>query len=76
MEIKLTLDELQAIITASREKEERQQKFAAALQGVDLDKNKGDEVVDAVKRRANAKIKGISEEEEKWSSLGIDYVKG
>jgi hypothetical protein len=36
MEEKLSMPELTAILTATREKIEREQRFAAALQGVDL----------------------------------------
>lgn len=76
MEVHLTLEELQAIIDASRQKEEREQRFLAAMQGIDLDKDKGDEEVDRIKRRVEAKLQNKSEEEVRLESIGLTYEKG
>lgn len=62
----LSLPELQAILDASREAEHRRNKFQAALKGVDLDEGTKQETEDAferVQRRAQARLRGISEEE-------------
>jgi Ca2+-binding EF-hand superfamily protein len=40
LEEKLSMPELIAILNASRKKTEREQHFAAAIQGIDLDKGK------------------------------------
>lgn len=72
----LTLEELEAIIKASREQEYRAQKFAAALKGVDLDEGESDaqERFEKAKRRAEAKLTGKSEEAIELEALGIDIV--
>jgi len=71
----LTLDELQKILEAAREKDHNKQRFAAALQGVDLDKDKKEDTsFDEVKRRAQSKISGVSEEELGFADIGITVV--
>jgi hypothetical protein len=73
IEENLTLEELQAILGAARDKEYRGQKFTAALKGIDLDEKMGnnDSSFDDVKRRAEAKLTGVSEEHLEFSSIGI-----
>ena len=71
----LTLQELEAILEASREQRNEQNKFLAAIQGVDLDKANGESVqdrFDAVKRRAEAKLSGRSEIELEYAEFGLD----
>lgn len=47
-------------------------KFAAALKGIDLDKDtKKNDAFEEVKRRAEAKLAGVSEEELEFSDIGI-----
>lgn len=73
----MSLDELQAILEASRDQEYKRQKFAAALKGIDLDEQKKspDETsFDEVKRRAEAKLRGVSEEEIEFSDIGIAVI--
>jgi hypothetical protein len=73
----LSLDELQAILEASREQEYKRQKFAAALKGIDLDEQRGqsnDSSFEEVKRRAEAKLRGVSEEELEFTDIGIGVV--
>ncbi|UUG69565.1 tail assembly chaperone [Streptomyces phage Sham] len=77
IEENLTLDELQAILEASRDQEYRRQKFAAALKGIDLDaqkKDSGDSSFEEVKRRAEAKLRGVSEEEVELADIGIGVI--
>lgn len=73
IEENLNLEELQTILEASREQEYNRQKFAAALKGVDLDEQTGktDSSFDEVKRRAQAKISGVSEEQIEFADIGI-----
>lgn len=52
----LTLKELEAIIEALREQKQSDQRFAAALQGVNLNENEGEETGDAIVRKAEAEI--------------------
>jgi len=74
LEASLTLEELEGLLSASRDREERLMKFYAAFKGVDLDKETTKEdPVEAAKRRANAKLSGRSQEELDWEDLGIDY---
>lgn len=74
MELSLSLDELEAILEAAHEREHRQNKFYAALQGVDLDKGKNDnkERFEAIKRRVEARQNNISEETVELNALGMD----
>ncbi len=76
IEDNLNLEELQTILEASREQEYNRQKFAAALKGVDLDEKTGntDSSFEEVKRRAQAKVSGISEEEIEFSQIGIAVI--
>ena len=61
LEESLCLEELQAILQAGRDKEYRQMKFMAALKGVDLDKQAGQDAADRVnqiKERVAARQRG------------------
>ncbi|AXH68753.1 hypothetical protein SEA_COMRADE_38 [Streptomyces phage Comrade] len=61
---------------AARDKEYRGQKFAAALKGIDLDEKTGnnDTSFDDIKRRAEAKLHGVSEDEIEFSNIGIAVI--
>lgn len=75
LENSLCLEELEAIIKASREKEHRHQKFMAALKGIDLDENdEAKERFEAVKRRAEARMTGKSEEQLELAEFGLEIV--
>ena len=59
LEDNLSLPELNAILGASRDREYRQNKFAASLKGIDLDKisaEQNQERFDEIERRAQAKL--------------------
>ncbi len=78
LEENLNLFELQAILDAAREQEYSRQKFAAALKGVNLDEQpKGSEddskppTFEDIKRRAEAKARGVSEEHLGFADIGI-----
>ena len=62
MEENLTIDELQLLLTAIREKERREQKFAAALKGIDLEDEGPKTKFDEVKERVNRRLRGETEE--------------
>lgn len=70
----MNLQELILIIEKSREKRNEQNKFLAAIQGIDLEKNKDSANADfeEVRRRAQARISGKSEEEIEFEQIGID----
>ena len=75
MEESLSLPELQAILDASREREHRQNKFAAALKGVNLDEGKemdAKEKFAEIQRRAEAKLTGKPEAQLEMDEFGID----
>ena len=69
------MPELMAVVDASREKESRHHKFLAAIQGIDLDKNKSKkngsstnsseskDPFETVKAKALARINKMSEEQ-------------
>lgn len=69
----LSINELMHILDAFRDLEKQRYKFQAALQGVDLDKHDQDAETsfEAVKRRAEAKVRGISEEQLEFEQIGI-----
>lgn len=59
MEEEISLPELKALLNAIREKERREQKFAAALKGVDLDEDQPkNDKFEEVKQRVNKRLKG------------------
>lgn len=61
---------------ASRAKEHRQQKFAAALKGIDLDEGSKDsakERFEAVQRRVESKLSGESQDKMELFELGIEF---
>lgn len=76
MEENLSLLELEVILSAAREQEYSRQKFAAALKGVDLDENKSknSSSFEDVKRRAEAKARGVSEEQISFGEIGIAII--
>lgn len=73
MEVNLSLPELEAILEAERERQYMQNKFLAALKGIDIDGNAANKVdrVEEAKRRAAAKMAGVSEEEYEFATMGL-----
>jgi hypothetical protein len=73
------LSELYQVLESSRERRYEDRKFAAALKGVDLDKEAGvsedsESSFDAIKRRAEAKLRGMTEEQYELTEIGIGIV--
>jgi len=62
LETHLTRQELSIMIEKAREKKYDDQRFLAALKGIDLDEGKETEF-DRIKARAEAKALGVSEEQ-------------
>lgn len=64
LEENLSYPEVYIIVQAMRQQERRMMKFQAALQGVDIDKDKKNEEdpVERIKRKVRAKQQGIDEE--------------
>lgn len=74
MEEELTLEELYALIDGMQRTEHRQNRFAAALQGVDLDKdNKQDDAFDRIRLKAAADLAGKDEDEYVLGMIGIEF---
>lgn len=72
IEDNLTLGELDEILNAARKMQHEQNKFIAAMQGIDLEKNgRPEDEFEAVKRRAEAQLAGMSEEQYEFSQVGI-----
>lgn len=69
----LTRQELFKMVEKARKQRYQQMKFAAAIQGVDLDEGSTDEDFERVKSRAEARIHGITEEEFELDGL-IDII--
>lgn len=72
MEDELTLEELYLLMETEQDREYRRNKFAAALQGVDLDENKKNSDFEQVKQRAAAALAGKSESEYVFDMIGIE----
>jgi hypothetical protein len=74
IEESLSLPELELIVTAAREEKMREQKFMAALKGINLD---GDQTVDLVeqkKRELEARNAGVNVDTLDFIDMGIDVV--
>lgn len=68
LESNLCVDELIAILNAMREKEEREHKFLAAIQGIDLEENQQD-IGDITE------LKGFQAREEGFGiNMGLGYM--
>jgi len=72
MELKLSLPELELIVTAAREEKMRIQKFQAALKGINLDEDEQVDLVEQKKRELEAKNAGISVDALDFMDMGID----
>ena len=77
----ITLDELEHIIKAIRDKEERANRFTAALKGIDLDEGAGNvegaqDKIEEIKRRIQAKSEGKSAEQIEMREFGLDMEEG
>ena len=73
LEVNLSLPELEAILDAERERQYNQNKFLAALKGIDLDANaakSAQERFEEVVEAAYAQLEGVSEEEYTFGQLG------
>lgn len=62
LESNLTMQEISKMLEKAREMKYNDQRFAASLKGIDLDEGKTTEF-DEIKRRAEAKALGITEEQ-------------
>jgi hypothetical protein len=73
IENSLTLEEVQILLDAQRRSEFQKQKFAAALKGVELPDpdSEGLPTFEDVKRRAQAKASGMSEDQIAFMDVGI-----
>lgn len=72
METNLSLPELEAILDAARKRERNAQRFQAALKGVKLDDEEQKDLTgDDIRRRAEAKMRGMTDEEYDLSEIGI-----
>lgn len=75
LEMWITLEELNAILNAAREKEHNRNRFMAAIQGIDIDKDQKDEVknrFEKVQQRVQARLQGKSEEQLEYDELGLE----
>jgi hypothetical protein len=72
IETSLSLPELEAILEAARKRERDRQRFQAALKGVNLDADTEESLTgDDIKRRVEAKMRGMSEEQFELQEIGI-----
>lgn len=71
----LNLNELKLILDSYRDKELRNQKFQAAIRGIDLDKQIAKQAEDSFKKvqdRVQARLAGMSEKQFEINELGFD----
>jgi hypothetical protein len=71
----LSLPELEAMLKASREQENRRNKFAAALKGINLDEEEEDVNMrqEIVQRRVEARLNGEDPDAAEWGAYGIAF---
>lgn len=72
IEESLSLPELEHVVTAAREKEMRNNRFMAALKGVNLDEDTAVDKVEEMKRRIEAERAGVSVEALDFMDMGIE----
>lgn len=76
LEINLTLSELELILSAAREKEDRNNRFLAAINGIDIDGDKEEktvkEKVEEKKQILAAQAAGKTREQFELDAFGID----
>ena len=71
----ITLEELQILIKAIRDKEHRTFKFMGALKGVDIDeKTDQKDRFEEIKRRAEARRQGVNVEKMELEEFGLDII--
>lgn len=75
LEANINLDELQAILKAARDAEHRRNVFSAALKGIKLDEDKANSKFEEVKRRVEARRRGMTKDELDLREMGIAVVK-
>jgi Ca2+-binding EF-hand superfamily protein len=78
LEDTISLEELEQIVSAGREREHRHNKFMAALKGVDIDSDGESDMQErfaSVQRNADAILSGRDIEEVELEDLGIDIEK-
>lgn len=76
LEKTLNLDELTAIVEAARDRDERRQRFMAAIQGIDLnagEQTSNEEKFAKAQARAQAYLEGRSQTEIEFGEVDIDY---
>lgn len=73
LEEALSLPELESLRGAIYDREQRHNRFMAAIKGIDLDEGEsGKDKFEEVKRKAEARLAGKSEEELTLADMGID----
>lgn len=75
LERKINLDELRLILDAARERDYRNQRFLAAIQGIDLDEGVREQNAsrfEEVELRAQACLQGKTIDELEFDILGLD----
>lgn len=75
LEENINLPELTAILDAARKQRHDQNKFMAALKGIDLDKGQqtsAEEKFNEVQNRVQAKLRGVRQEVITMDAFGID----
>lgn len=91
LEETVSLEELNKIVEAGRDRDMRHWKFQASLKGIKLDdeledeeRETGEEALDRIKRRAALRAQGITDEAEvnrkvdqmEIFDMGLDFVEG
>lgn len=75
LEESLNLPELELVVTQAREREMRHNRFMAAIQGIDIDKDSEDSAkrrVEEMKQRVAAEKAGVSQDHFEMGLFGLD----
>lgn len=74
LETALSLQELEALLEASRKIQHEQNKFLAALKGINLNESTAaEDRVQAIKDRVAAQQEGMDEESYAWKQAGLGF---
>ncbi len=75
LEESITVEELHNLVEAQHDREYRGWKFQAGLKGIDLEAEANGSKFEEVKKRAEARLAGKTEEEASFSDFGITITK-
>jgi hypothetical protein len=73
LEESVTLDELNLLLKAAHEARHKDHRFAAALKGIDIDKDERENRFEQIQKRANARLAGKTVEQMELEDAGFGF---